>query len=662
MISDVISKDKTKAFLFCNEAIVRAALESDVKVVAFYPGSPVSEILDTFFQISENFDIKMEIATNEKVALEIVAGASMGGQRSLTAMKSVGLNVASDTFFSLGYTGINKGCVLVFADDPFCHSSQSEEDGRFFASNSYIPMLEPTDPVEAKEMVKAAFDISEKHQTVVLVRTTTRINHQSTIVPLEPLNRTEFRPSSFRAFNKKYSTVGSKARELKLKMLERRDKIKEEFENSEFNSISEGNLDYGVIVSGVSYNYVLEACDKLKIAPPILKLGTTFPLPQNLISNFIKNLKGVIIVEELSPYLELRVKALAKDVNPNLIIIGKESGHFSEAFEYNIPLVFNVFNEIYETKSEINYEAILENASNLKKVLPVRIPVFCPGCPHRATFWALNRALVGKSDKIAFINDIGCYSMLLLNKDIYSKMNPDDLLLSMGATLGTSSGVSLSAKEKVISVIGDSTFFHAGLPGMVNICNNDEDVIVIVLDNSVTAMTGQQPNPGTGYGPAGVPKNKIQIESVLKGIGFNNIVINDCFDAKNCIPAFKKALEEKGPTVIISRGPCALWNDRNKRKRGEKIQPFYVDNTICRKCHTCMRDFYCPAISMESNISEFTDNNGKLWKGHSSHISQELCDECGVCSIICPYTNHESRSEKDVIKPFTTPREVPYDL
>ena len=252
--------------------------------------------------------------------------------------------------------------------------------------------------------------------------------------------------------------------------------------------------------------------------------------------------------------------------------------------------------------------------------------------------------------------------MLLLNKDIYSKMNPDDLLLSMGATLGTSSGVSLSAEEKVISVIGDSTFFHAGLPGMVNICNNDEDVIVIVLDNSVTAMTGQQPNPGTGYGPARVPKKKIQIESVLRGIGFNNIVINDCFDAKNCIPAFKKALEEKGPTIIISRGPCALWNDRNKRKRGEKIQPFYIDNSICRKCHTCMRDFYCPAISMESNISEFTDGNDKLWKGYSSHISQELCNGCGVCSIICPYTNHESRSEKDVIKLFSTLREVPHDL
>ncbi|MFW9823459.1 MAG: thiamine pyrophosphate-dependent enzyme [Candidatus Thorarchaeota archaeon] len=662
MISDVISIDKPKAFLFCNEAIVRAALESDVKIVAFYPGSPVSEILDTFFQIANDFNIKMEIATNEKVALEIVAGASMAGQRSFTAMKSVGLNVASDTFFSLGYTGVNKGCVLVFADDPYCHSSQSEEDGRFFASNAYIPMLEPSDPVEAKEMVKAAFEISEKFQTLVLIRTTTRINHQSTIVPLEPLARTEFKPTSFRAYNKKYATVGSKARELKLKMLERRDKIKTEFEVSEFNKKVNGNLDYGIIVSGVSYNYVLEACDKLNIKPPILKLGTTYPLPLNLMTSFIKDLKGVIIVEELSPYLELSVKALAKNVNPNLEIIGKESGHFSEALEYNIPIVYKVLNETFQAKGSLNYHAILEHSLSLKSILPVRIPVFCPGCPHRATFWALNRALAGKSNKIAFINDIGCYSMLLLNKDIYSKMNPDDLLLAMGATLGTGSGISLSAEEKVISVIGDSTFFHAGLPGMVNICNNNEDIIVVVLDNSVTAMTGQQPNPGTGYGPGRVSKNKIQIENVLKGIGFNNIVINDCFDAKNCIPVFKKALEEKGPTIIISRGPCALWNDRNKRKRGELIQPYYVDNSICRKCHTCMIDFYCPAISMESNISEYRDDKEKLWEGYSSHISHELCDGCGVCSIICPYTNHESRSEKDVIKPFTTQREVPHDL
>jgi indolepyruvate ferredoxin oxidoreductase alpha subunit len=662
MISDLISEDKTKAFLFCNEAIVRAALESDVKVVAFYPGSPVSEILDTFFQIADKFDIKMEIAANEKVALEIVAGASMGGQRSLTAMKSVGLNVASDTYFSLGYTGINKGCVLVFADDPFCHSSQSEEDGRFFASNAYIPMLEPSDPVEAKEMVKKAFDISEKFQTVVLIRTTTRINHQSTIVPLDLLKKTEYIPASFRSADKKYSTVGSKAREYKLQMLERRDNIKKEFEESHFNSIIEGYPDFGVITSGVSYNYVLEVCDKLDIRPPILKLGTTFPLPEKLISDFIKKLKGVIIVEELSPYLELNIKALAKDVNPGIIIIGKESGHFSEAFEYNIPIIFNVFRQIYNINSDINYDSLLQDRNKLKSVLPIRIPVFCPGCPHRATFWAMNRALGGKSNEIAFMNDIGCYSMLLLNKDIYSKMNPDDLLLAMGATLGTGSGVSLASKEKVISVIGDSTFFHAGLPGMVNICHNNEDIVVVVLDNSVTAMTGQQPNPGTGYGPVGIPKKKIKIENVLKGIGFEEIIINDCFDAKNSIPSFKKALEKKGPSIIISRGPCALWNDRNKRKRGEKIQPYYVDQEICRKCHTCMRDFYCPAINMGHSLTEYNDEKDKTWKGYSSHISPELCDGCGVCSIICPYTNHEERSPKDVIKPYNIAREVRHDL
>ncbi|MBY9004299.1 MAG: indolepyruvate ferredoxin oxidoreductase subunit alpha [Candidatus Lokiarchaeota archaeon] len=662
MIVDVISEDKGKAFLFCNEAIVRGALEADVKVVAFYPGSPVSEILDTFYQISDKMEVKMEIATNEKVALEIVAGASMGGQRSLTALKSVGLNVASDTFFSLGYTGVNKGCVMVFADDPYCHSSQSEEDGRFFAEYGYFPLLEPTDPVEAKQMVKEAFEISEKFQTLVLMRTTTRINHQSTVVPLEPLNRTKFMPSSFRSYNRSYATVGSRARELKSELLKKRDRLQAEFENSKYNTITGDTSDIGIITSGVSYNYVLEVVRKLNINPLILKLGTTNPLPNNLVKKFIEPLKSVIIVEELTPYLENKIKALSKDVNPQLTIFGKESGHFSEANEYNIPIVLTVIREVFNISSEHDYEKILLDANKLKSILPVRIPVFCPGCPHRATFWALQRAVGNNSDKIAFMNDIGCYSMLLLNKKIYSKLHPDDLLLAMGATIGTASGVSLASEDKVISIIGDSTFFHAGLPGMINISNNYENVVIIVLDNSVTAMTGQQPNPGTGYGPSGAPKHKIQIENVLKGMGFENIVINDCFDTKSCIPEFRKALEEPGPTVIISRGPCALWNDRNKRKRGEKIQPFFIDNEICRKCHTCMRDFYCPAISMESEEGEYIEESGKTWNGYSSHISMELCDGCGVCSILCPYTDHENRSEKDVIKPFSKEREVRHDL
>jgi len=662
VISDVISETKNRAFLFANEAIVRAALESDVKVVAFYPGSPVSEVLDTFFQISEKFDIKMEITTNEKVALEIVAGASMGGQRSMTAMKSVGLNVASDAFFSLGYTGIDKGCVLVVADDPYCHSSQSEEDGRFFASNAYIPMLEPVDPVEAKLMVREAFMLSEKYKTLVLIRTTTRINHQSTIVPLNSLHRTPFEPKSFRTFNRTYSTVGATARELKLKLLQKIEQIGKEFERSPFNAIQEGSPELGIIVSGVSYNYVMEVIENLQIKPSILKIGTSYPLPKKLIQNFIRHLKKVIIVEELSPYLELRVTALAKDVNPDLEIIGKGTNHFSEVFEYNIPIVYKAFTTALNIKPEENYDAILANATRLKSILPKRIPVFCPGCPHRATFWALQKAVAGKENKIAVMNDIGCYSMLLLNKGIYKKIHGDDLLLCMGAGLGTGSGMALASSDRVISIIGDNTFFHAGLPEMVNICHNNENVVALIVDNSVTAMTGQQPNPGTGYGPGGSLKIKIDIEQVVKGIGFQNIIVMDPFKTKKGIPLIKNALEKPGPTIIISRGPCALWNDRNKRKRGEKIQPFFVDPAICRKCHTCMRDFYCPAISMDTKISEYTDDQGKTWKGYSSHISPELCDGCGVCSILCPFTNHAARSEKDVIKPYQRQREVRHDL
>lgn len=657
MIKDVLTTEKSKAFLFCNEAIVRGALESNVKVVAFYPGSPVSEILDIFYEISEILNIKMEIASNEKVALEIVAGASMGGQRSFTAMKSVGLNVASDTFFSLGYTGINKGCVLLVADDPFCHSSQSEEDGRFFAEASYIPMLEPVDPIEAKAMIKKAFEISEKYQTLILIRTTTRINHQSTIVPLEPLNITPFKRSQFRKLDKKFSTVGSVARELKLKMLERTNHIQEDFETSEFNRIEMGTDEIGIITSGISYNYVKEALKNLNINPHLLKLGTTYPLPIQMVRNFIKGLQTVVIVEELSPFLEIKIKAIAKDVNSKLIVIGKQSKHFSEAWEYNVPIVMEVLNQIYQNKKELNYREILERTNKLKLILPPRIPVFCPGCPHRATFWALQRALGGKSNKIALMNDIGCYSMLLINAELYPKLHADDLLLAMGATLGVSSGVSLTIEEKVISIIGDSTFFHAGLPGMINISNNQEDVLILILDNSVTAMTGQQPNAGTGYGPGDKLKKKILIEDVLKGIGFEKIIIVDCFDTKKAIDPMKKALEEKGPTVIISRGPCALWNDRNKRKKGENIPHYYVDWEICRKCHTCMRDFYCPAISMETELKEYKDDNDKIWKGYSSKISAELCDGCGVCSIICPYTNPEDLSENNVIKLFKDNRE-----
>ncbi|GAB4323568.1 MAG: indolepyruvate ferredoxin oxidoreductase subunit alpha [Promethearchaeota archaeon] len=663
MLADVLSTDpgRTRAFMLANEAIARGALEAGVKVAAFYPGSPVSEILDTFGRVAPKLDIRVEIATNEKVALEVVAGAAMSGLRAFTAMKSVGLNVASDAFFSLAYVGVGAGLVLVVADDPYCHSSQNEEDGRFFAPAAQVPMLEPANAEEAKAMVIDAFDLSERFSTPVVVRTTTRVNHQSAVVPLGPLKVETFRGASFRVVGRSFATVGARARELKLALLERAEKIEEHFEDSAWNVRSEGGggagrddggkENLGVLCSGVSAAHVAEATRRLGVDPPVLKLGTTWPLPRKLLGDFLAELDSVLVVEELSPHLEVHARSVANEVNPGMEVYGKLTGHFSQAFEYDVDVVEEVLARLTGKPPSGVANEVRRRAKELQRGLPPRIPVFCPGCPHRATFWALQRAVGSRADRLAFMNDIGCYSMLLLNADLYPKLHPDDFLLSMGSCLGAAAGVDLAGDDNyVMAVVGDSTFFHASLPGLVNLLYNGHDVRLLVLDNSVTAMTGQQPNPGTGLGPAGEERKRVELESVVRGMGFENVLVVDPFDAKVAAAAMREFLGRPGPSVVISRGPCALWNDRNKRGAGEAIVPYHVDASICRKCHTCMRDFYCPAISMEVEATEYEDARGKVWRGHSSRISADLCNGCGVCSILCPYTDHEAPSESDVIK------------
>ncbi|MEM2128509.1 MAG: hypothetical protein QXN86_02480, partial [Candidatus Methanomethylicaceae archaeon] len=343
VLKDVLYPGMGKAFMLCNEAIVRGAIEADVKVVAFYPGAPTSEILDTFSDALDSFDYQMQIATNEKVALEICAGASFAGFRSLTAMKSVGMNVASDTLFVLGYTGVRGGMVIVMADDPHAHSSQSEQDGRFFAPNSYIPMLEPSTAQEAKDMVKEAFSISERHRVPVIVRTVTRVNHQSGVVELEEIRRSGLTKVRWRDLKEEYLTLGEVARRKKVRMLERREELEREFEKSGFNSVSGGDAgaEVGIVTASVAHLYVLEALKALGLSGkvPVLKLGTTYPIPRSLVAGFLKGLRSVIVVEELSPYLEDEVTIIAKEENPSVRIYGKRSGHFSEAWELNPDLV-----------------------------------------------------------------------------------------------------------------------------------------------------------------------------------------------------------------------------------------------------------------------------------------------------------------------------------
>lgn len=610
-------------FMLCNEAIVRGAMESDVKVYAAYPGSPTSEILDAFSAVASHFDCRMEISTNEKVALETCAGASVAGLRSITSMKSVGLNVASDSFFSLSYTGVKGGMVVVVADDPQAHSSQTEQDGRPYAPSAYVPMLEPSDPEEAYRMVRAAFTISEKHGVPVLLHTSTRVNHQSGMVQMGQLKRSSFKKTSWEYPPGRFVTVADSARRFKTALLERTRAIEEDFEGSEFNIASDKDSGMGVIASGAGYNYAYDAIRILGISPSVLKIGTSFPLPKKLVSDFISDLTSLIVVEELSPYLENQVTAIAKDVNPGLKIFGKLSGHLSEAFEYNPNIVVTALARTLGLKLPVDYEGILRRAQELKEGLPDRWPTFCPGCPHRATLYALRQAT--KDTKHVLATDIGCYSMSFLPPLEYG-----DSLLSMGACMGVAAGMQYAVQEKVIAMIGDSTFYHAGLPGLVNAVHHEDDFTLVILDNGVTAMTGQQPHPGSDFGAAKRPTKKLVLEDVLKGLGVEDITIVDPYDVPAAIEGMKGAISRKGPNVIISRRECALHADRNKKRRGENITPNAVDVDKCKKPYACVRSFHCPAISID-------DGDRKV------RISEVLCDGCGVCARICPFGTISSR-------------------
>lgn len=604
-----------KAFLLANEAIARAVLESDVKVASFYPGSPTSEILDTLAGLSKYFsDLKFEVATNEKVALETVAGAAMAGVRSFTSMKSVGLNVASDAFFSLGYTGVNAGLVVLVADDPHAHSSQSEQDGRFFAEPAHIPMLEPSTAQEAYEMVKWAYSLSEKYHTLVLIRTVTRVNHQSGVISVGTIERTPFVRNDWNDVKKPFFTLASTARRLKQESIEKLHHIQDDFESSTFNSITWGDGNIGIVTSSVSFLHTIEAIDVLRIKPHILKLGTTYPLPKKLIASFLKKVEILIVVEELLPYLEQHLTAMAKYENPTLKIFGKLTNHFNYVGEYDVPKVVEGIAAALNIKSPVDYNKYLKRATDLKAILPDRLPTFCPGCPHRSTLWAVQQALAKKSYVIN--NDIGCYSMFLLKP--YSIT---DSLLCMGSSLGVSAGMQHVLNDKVISLVGDSTFFHAALPGLVNAVHNKHKFTIIILDNSVTAMTGQQPNPGSDFGPS--PVERVDIETIVRAVGVKYITVINAFDPKPNVDKINEAFAFDGVSVIISKGPCALYHDRVKRKQGTPIIPNKVDSKKCKTIYACVRDFYCPAIELDRAT-------------HQTNIQSNLCDGCMVCARLCP--------------------------
>ena len=525
----LLNQPGKKLILLGNEAIVRGALEKGVQFVSTYPGTPASEIGNTFFKIAQKAGVVFEFSTNEKVALEAGVGASFSGLKTLVVMKSFGLNVAVDALLPFVYTGTKGPTVIIVADDPSCHSSaQSEENSRAFSYLAHIPTLEPADPQECKDFVKLAFTISEKYKIPVMVRTTTRVSHQKMPVKLDSLPKRQAASGKFIKNTDKFVTMPPRVLGMKKELLEKIKEIKNFSEKSSVNQIAQGQA--GIITSGIASLYVKEALKELNLNLPVLKLSFFYPLPEEKIKKFIKNLKKILIVEELEPYLEKEVKSLAKEVNCNLKIVGKRL----------IP-------EIGELKPEIVTSALAQFTNRKYKIVKIkeesivkRQPQLCPGCPYWLIFGGVKKAVNTK--EVIFGGDIGCYMLAGVPPHFLQ-----DYLSCMGSSIGIAHGIKKATKQKLITFIGDSTFFHAGIPALINTVFNKSNPLIIIMDNQTTAMTGHQPHPGIGG---------VSIEEIVKGCGVKNLKVIDPANQAEFIQTVKDFVQKPEVSVIIARHPC----------------------------------------------------------------------------------------------------------
>ncbi len=596
-----------KMFLLGNEAIARGAIEAGVGFASTYPGTPSSEISANFFQISRETALYFEYSVNEKVALEVAAAAANAGVRSMCVMKHVGMNVAADVLMTLAYVGVRAGLVILSADDPFMFSSQNEQDNRYYGKLSGLPILEPSSGEEAKDMVGAAFDLSEILQEPVILRTTTRINHSTSPVILGKI-RTPVTQGDFPKDPFNYVTVPAVSRKLHIKLLKNYEKALELSNSSPYNFI-EGNGRFGIICNGVSYNYVQDGVRDLNMEGKIkiLRIGFSHPMPIALIQKFLQGCEQVLVVEEGEPYLEEAVKAAAQEIGFSNPIHGKGPDLFSRLFEFDPAMVrakiASYFGISYTPPLPVDMTGIPD--------LPQRPPNLCAGCSHRATFYAVNKAAEG----IANIRptDIGCYTLGFL-----PPLSTGDFLICMGSSVGTGCGFSKTTGKKIISYIGDSTFFHSGIPGLINAVFNNHNLTLIILDNRTTAMTGHQPHPGVDMQALKLEGfNRVSIESVVRGIGVGHVVVIRPYNIQKSIAAIRQALEYKGVSVVIAQQNCVLMDKSLKKSRGK---PFKVSDR-CKNHRNCINDLGCPAFYVEANTVK---------------INAALCTGCGVCAQICP--------------------------
>ncbi|MFA5576765.1 MAG: indolepyruvate ferredoxin oxidoreductase subunit alpha [Tissierellaceae bacterium] len=579
-----------KKLLTGNEAMARGAFEAGVLVAAAYPGTPSTEILEN---ISKYDEIYSEWSVNEKVALEVAAGSSIAGARSIVAMKHVGLNVAADPLYTIAYEGVNGGLVIITADEPGMHSSQNEQDNRLVAPHAKVAMVEPSDSQESKDFIKEAFRISETYDTPVLFRVTTRVCHSKG--PVEIGEREEVGIKEYVKDIKKYIMVPAHSRVKHIEMeTERIPGLRDYSNNGPLNRIEWNDRKIGVITNGASY---LHSKEVFGDSASYLKIGFSWPLPDKLIKEFAEGVDKLYVIEENEPYMEQFIKAMGIEC------IGKEI--FPVCGELNPQIIRS---SISGEKIEEPYELELEIAS--------RPPALCAGCPHRGIFYAMTRY----KNRIVVTSDIGCYSLGAM-----APLGMGDTVICMGAGITAGIGFDKVHKladrnKKVFGVVGDSTFFHSGMTGLVNAVYNRSDMVIIILDNRITAMTGHQDNPGTGRDIKGIEAPEVDIEGLVRAIGVKdeNIRVIDPYIMDENISAVKDAMEATGPFVIITKQPCALIKEVQKEREGLYCQ---IDQDKCTQCKTCLR-IGCPAISMKDNVVSIDINE---------------CNGCQVCMQVCPF-------------------------
>ena len=569
-----------KKLLLGNAAVARGAYEAGVRVVASYPGTPSTEITEETVKFE---DIYAEWSPNEKVAAEVAIGASIGGARAMSCMKHVGLNVMADPVFTVSYTGVNGGLVFCVADDPGMHSSQNEQDSRHYAKASKITMLEPADSSECKEFTKYAFELSEKMDTPVFIRLSTRVSHSQSMVELCDKENVELKP--YEKNIGKYVMMPGNAIKRHVVVEDRINALKEFAETTELNIIEENNSKIGIISAGIAYMYAKEA---LGNSADYLKLGMVYPLPEKKIKDFAAKYDKVFVIEELDPVIEDHCKALGIDV------IGKEK--LTVLGEYTPTMI---------KKAVFGVEP--EEVKAADEIIPVRPPVMCAGCPHRGAFYVLKKLGLTVS------GDIGCYTL-----GATVPLQSVDTTICMGASVSAAHGMAKARgaefNKKLVSVIGDSTFMHSGMTGLVDIVYNKGNNTVIILDNSITGMTGHQDNPTTGYTIRGEETKQVNLIELCRALGIDNITVCDPFDVKKFEKIVKEEVEREEPSVIISQRPCALL--KTVKYTGHcKI----TDN--CKNCKMCMK-LGCPAITVRDD---------------KVIIDPSQCNGCGLCVNVCPF-------------------------